>query len=99
MLKIPKTNFVGPFTSRDIDLNEQITIKTDNKYLNGYLWKIDDDIFKIETVTYTFTKSREHKLEFWGKYINGTDIYLCDIILYMLIKNPFLMGKHFQIRR
>ena len=40
MLKIPKTNFVGPFTSRDIDLNEQITIKTNNKYLNGYLWKI-----------------------------------------------------------
>ena len=80
MLKIPKTNFVGPFTSRDIDLNEQITIKTNNKYLNGYLWKIDDDILKTETITYTFTKSREHKLEFWGKYINGTDIYLCDII-------------------
>lgn len=80
MLKIPKTNFVGPFTSRDIDFNEQITIKTNNKYLNGYLWKIDDDILKTETITYTFTKSREHKLEFWGKYINGTDIYLCDII-------------------
>ena len=56
MLKIPKTNFVGPFTSRDIDLNEQITIKTNNKYLNGYLWKIDDDILKTETITYTFTK-------------------------------------------
>ena len=80
MLKIPKTNLVGPFKERDIKYNEMITIETDNKYLNGYLWKIDENIFKTKTISYTFTTSRQHKLEFWGKYINGTDIYLCDII-------------------
>ena len=80
MLNIPETNFLGKFKEKDIDYNEKIIIKTDNQYLNGYLWKIDDDILKTESIEYTFTKIKEYKLEFWGKYINNSEVYLCDII-------------------
>ena len=81
ILKIPSVNVVGPFSSRDIELNEEITINVDdNRYLNSYLWKIDGDIFKTETVSYRFAKSGHHKLEFWAKYINETEIYSCHLI-------------------
>ena len=81
VLKIPKINLVAPFANRDLELNEEISVNIDNnKYINGYLWKIDDSIFKTETIKYKFTTSRDHKLEFWGKYINGSDIYYCQSI-------------------
>ena len=80
MLKIPKIKLIAPFTDRDLELNEKITIKLDSKYINGFLWKIDETIFKTETVEYTFKASREHKLEVWGKYINRSDVYFCEII-------------------
>ena len=80
LLKIPEVNLIGVFTERDLNFNEKITIKADNKYLNGYLWKIDNNIFTTETIDYTFSTINDHKLEFWGKYINGTTTYLCEII-------------------
>ena len=80
MLKIPKIKLIAPFTERDLELNEKITIQLDSKYINGFLWKIDENIFETENVEYTFEKSREHKLEVWGKYINETDFYFCEII-------------------
>ena len=46
VLKIPKINLVAPFANRDLELNEEISVNIDNnKYINGYLWKIDDSIF------------------------------------------------------
>ena len=81
VLKIPKINLVAPFANRDLELNEEISVNIDNnRYINGYLWKIDDSIFKTETIKYKFTTSRDHKLEFSGKYINGSDIYYCQSI-------------------
>ena len=81
VLKIPKIKLVTPFADRDLELNEEVSVNIDkNKYINGYLWKIDDTIFKTETIKYRFTTSRDHKLEFWGKYINGSDIYYCESV-------------------
>ena len=80
MLKIPKVNIIAPFTSRDLDFNEKINVIIDDKYLNGFLWKIDESILTTKSAEYTFTASREHKLEFWGKYINGSDVYFCQNI-------------------
>ena len=80
MLKIPKVKIIGPFTDRDLEFNEKINVKIDTKYLNGFLWKIDETILTTEKAEYTFTTSREHKLEFWGKYINGSDVYFCQSI-------------------
>jgi hypothetical protein len=60
---------VAPFANRDLEFLEEVTVNIDNnKYINGYLWKIDDSIFKTETVKYKFTTCREHKIEYWGKY-------------------------------
>ena len=81
MLNIPKFNLIAPFTERDIEFNEDITIKMKNyTFIIGYLWKIDENIFKEESFNYKFNKNGEHKLEFWGKYMNKTDIYFCEII-------------------
>ena len=77
----PTIKLVLPFEDRDSALNEKISINTNrNNYINGFLWKIGEKIFKTESIEYTFTKSGGNKVEFWGKYINGSDIYLCDYI-------------------
>ena len=31
-----------------------------------------------ETIQYSFSKSGLNKIEFWGSYINGEKVYLCD---------------------
>ena len=46
MLKIPKVKIIGPFTDRDLEFNEKINVKIDTKYLNGFLWKIDETILE-----------------------------------------------------
>ena len=94
MLNIPITKIVSKFKERDIDLNEKIMIKADNKYLSGYLWKIDNDTFKTESFEYTFNTRKEYKIEFWGKYINSSDAYLCDIIY--VNKKPISSSQSFD---
>ena len=80
MLNIPNANIVSKFKERDIDLNEKIMISAENKYLSGYLWKIDNNTFTTESFEYTFDIRKEYKIEFWGEYINSSDVYLYDII-------------------
>ena len=46
----------------------------------GYIWKIDEKIFKTETIEYSFSKSGGHLVEFWGKYSDNLKFYFCDFI-------------------
>ena len=81
MLDISNAKMIFPFDDRDVNLNEKIAVKNSiSKYLNGYLWKIDDNIYKKETIEYTFTKSGKNIVEFWGVHPGGLEIYLCDEI-------------------
>ena len=64
----------------EINMNQKIIISIDNNYLNGYLWKIGDNIFTTKSIEYTFKKSGRHPIEFWGTLINGETIYYCDYI-------------------
>ena len=81
MLDPSKFKFILSVENRDLELNEKVTIKTTRDgYMNGFLWKIEDNIMKTENIEYQFTKSGGNKVEFWGKYINGSYTYLCDYI-------------------
>ena len=73
---IPKNN------NKDLDLNEKTIIKNNfSKYFLGYIWKIDEKIFKTETFEYSFTQSGGHLVEFWGKHNNSNSyFYFCDYI-------------------
>ena len=81
MLDLSKVKVVLPFNDRDVNFGEKVSIKNSiSKYLNGYLWKIGEDIYKKETLEYTFTKSGGNMIEFWGKHPGGLEIYLCESI-------------------
>jgi hypothetical protein len=67
-----------PNNKGDLNMNKIVSIKTNSKALNGYLWKIQDNIYTTETIQHSFSKSGMHKIEFWGSYINGEKVYLCD---------------------
>jgi len=80
MLKIPEVAIEFPEDKRDFDYNTEVKFQTSfNNYYNGYLWKINDQIFTEETLTLSLKESGVNKIEFWGKYINGQSEYLCDI--------------------
>ena len=68
--------------SGDISYNTEISIQIDNKYINGYLWRISEK--KIETkksiIKPKFTQSGRHRIELWAKIISGDTIYLCDYV-------------------
>lgn len=49
-----------PNNDENINHNTQILIKTNSKYLDGYLWKIEDKIFTTNSINYSFTKSGIH---------------------------------------
>ena len=72
-IKIEFPNYKG-----DLNISKTVSIKTNSKALNGYLWKIQDSIYTTETIQHTFSKSGMNKIEFWGSYINGEKVYLCD---------------------
>ena len=78
MLDLSSLKFEFPNDEGDLSLNIETLIKTSSKYLNGYLWKVQDKIFTSETITHTFTQSGRQIIEFWGNYINGESVYLCD---------------------
>lgn len=81
MLDLSNVKMILPSNDRDVNFNEKVPVKTSiSKYLNGYLWKIDDNIYKKETIEYTFTKSGKNIIEFWGVHPGGLELYLCDEI-------------------
>ena len=81
MISLANFKYILPITGKDIDLNQKSVIKNSfGKYFIGYIWKIGDTIFKTETIEYTFTQSGGHKVEFWGKYSDDLELYLCDYI-------------------
>ena len=77
MLNLSTIKLEFPNTSGDLELNTKTLIQTDSKYLNGYLWMIEEKIFETQSIEYAFSKSGMHKVEFWGTYINGETVYLC----------------------
>ena len=90
MLDLSNLKLEFPNNKGDLNINEKISIKTSSKSLNGYLWKIKDNIYTTETIQYSFSKSGMHKIEFWGSYINGEKVYLCD---YVFVKNKSISSS------
>ena len=84
MLDLSKLKLVSPFGDRDPDLNEDFVVQSKiSKYLNGYLWRLEEKIINTETFNYNITKSGGHMIEFWGKYKTDTNEllqYYCDYI-------------------
>ena len=78
MLDLSSIKLQIPDVSGDLQLNSKTLIQTDSKYLNGYLWKVEDKIFETQKIECSFSKSGIHKIEFWGTYINGEGVYLCE---------------------
>ena len=78
MLDLSNIKLEFPNNKEDLNINEKVSIKTNSKNLNGYLWRINNNIYTTETIQYSFPKSGMHKIEFWGSYINGEKVYLCD---------------------
>ena len=80
MLKVPTVKLEFPKDKRDFDFNEEVKFQTSfNNYYNGYLWRINEQIYTEEILTLSLKETGVNKIEFWGKYINGQSEYLCDI--------------------
>ena len=81
MISLAYFKNILPVSGKDLDLNQKAVIKNSfSKYFIGYIWKIGEEIFKTETIEYAFTISGGHKIEFWGKYSDDLQFYLCDYI-------------------
>ena len=81
MLELSRINLVFPNLKGAIELNpnEDTLIQTSReKYASGFLWKIGDSIYTTKTITHKFEKSGMYMVEFWGNYINGEILYLCE---------------------
>ena len=87
MLDFSNITLEFPNNKGDLDINKIVSIKTNSKALNGYLWKIQNSIYTTETIQHTFSKSGMNKIEFWGSYINGEKVYLCD---YAFVKKKYI---------
>ena len=72
-IKLSYSNIKG-----EINMNQKSVFTIDSNILNGYLWKIGENIYNTKSIEYTFTKSGMHPIEFWGNVINGETIYYCD---------------------
>ena len=95
VLKVPETKIEFPLVEGDIDYNKSTTIRTNGKYFNGYLWKIGNNFYNSKSVTYTFTRSGSHLIEFWGNLINGEVAYSCDYAY--VKKKPVSNKQNFNI--
>ena len=60
-LELNYTNIEG-----EININEKTVLTIESNYLNGYLWKIGDNIFTTKSIEHTFRNSGRHTIEFWG---------------------------------
>lgn len=48
-------------------------------YFSDILWKINDEIYEDEAPSAKLTEVGVNNVEFWGKYVTGATIYLCEI--------------------
>ena len=81
MLDLSSIELEYPEGNEDFTQNVQVLIQINkNKYLNGFLWKVEENIITTSSLEYTFTKSGRHVIEFWGNYINGEIVYLCGYV-------------------
>ena len=81
MLDLSKNNIIFPNNNGIFKLNQPTQIETSKeKYINGVLWKIEGSIYKSDSISVEFKKSGMHMIEFWGNYINGESVYLCENI-------------------
>ena len=81
MLELSRINLVFPEIADAIELNqnEDTLIQTSKeKYVKGFLWKIEDKTYTTKTIKHKFTKGGMYMVEFWGNYINGEILYLCE---------------------
>ena len=78
MLKVPDIEIFSPGIEAYYKLNTPYLFKSNGKYFNGYLWRIDDTIFHTQNFTYTFNYSGNHRIQFWANLINGEVLYACD---------------------
>ena len=81
MLVLSDIKFVFPEIADAIELNqnEDTLIQTSKeKYVKGFLWKIEDKTYATKTIKHKFTKGGMYMVEFWGNYINGEILYLCE---------------------
>lgn len=77
ILKPPKDAKIL-FSDGDIKYNSSSQIKVDNKYLSGHLWRINKKFYNDSTINPIFTQSGRNRVEYWGKFYTGEQIYLCD---------------------
>ena len=82
ILSFPKTTkFLYDGDFGELEYGTSTTIKIDNNYINGYLWRVSQTVFyKSSSISPKFTQSGRHRIELWAKVVNGDDIYLCDYI-------------------
>ena len=79
MLDLKKRNLVFPDINGDPKLNQTTKIAINKeKYVKGFLWKIGNEIFTTNQIEYTFEKGGMYMVEFWGNYLNGETLYLCE---------------------
>ena len=65
----------------DIKYNSQPTIQLDNKYFNGYLWRISGNkYYKNSIIKPKFTQSGRQRIELWARLITGEIFYFCDYV-------------------
>ena len=74
----PTVNIKYPNYEKDIEYNSIITIYPDSNYFNGCLWRIKEKTYNSSSITFKFDKSGRYKVEFWGHFINGEIVYLCE---------------------
>ena len=77
MLKVPDIKISSPGVEADYNLKTQYLFKSNGKYFNGYLWRIDDTIFHTQNFTYTFNNSGNHRIQLWASLTNGETLYAC----------------------
>ena len=65
----------------EIEYNKISTIKTDNQYINGHLWRIGQNrYYKNSVINPRFNQSGRQRIELWGRVVSGEVIYLCDYV-------------------
>ena len=79
-LSIPEVKIVFPDNKKDFYNNNDLILKTSfTGYFSDILWKINDEIYEDEAPSAKLTEVGVNNVEFWGKYVTGATIYLCEI--------------------
>ena len=79
-LSIPDASIIFPDDKRDFDYGYELELNINGiTHFTDFIWKINDQIIKEEIAKINLTESGVNNVEFWGKYISGTEKYLCEI--------------------